>query len=326
MPITPVPTPYPQRGQRATFADRLDAFIAWLIGAPAQFDALAASLNSLAAGSANKLAYTIDLSSTTMADPGAGKLRFNSATQNTATALALDVVGSDTVDYTALIGTFSASTSTVLGTLRLEKAADPTKYLLFNVTALTLPTGYRQLTVTCTASSAASPFVANDAVLLSFSRTGDKGDTGSTPAYPTLRVRDERANGTSPETAINGVNTRVLNTVKKNTISGASLSSNQVTLPSGTYKVTGTCPAYSSSGAGHQAYLYNITDASVAVIGTSENCSGNSTRSIIEGEMTIAAAKAFEVRHKVSGTGALGAPGSGGVGEVYTEIAFEKVA
>ena len=42
--ITPVPEPAPQRGDRATFADRFDAFITWVIGAVAQFAALATNV------------------------------------------------------------------------------------------------------------------------------------------------------------------------------------------------------------------------------------------------------------------------------------------
>lgn len=40
-PITPVPTPAPQRGDRATFSDRVDAFVTWLEAATAEFEAVA---------------------------------------------------------------------------------------------------------------------------------------------------------------------------------------------------------------------------------------------------------------------------------------------
>src|SRR6185503_6563198 len=40
-PITPVPTPAPQRGDRSTFSDRVDAFVTWLEGATAEFEAVA---------------------------------------------------------------------------------------------------------------------------------------------------------------------------------------------------------------------------------------------------------------------------------------------
>lgn len=40
-PITPVPMPVPQRGDRATFSDRVDAFVTWLENAPLEFEAVA---------------------------------------------------------------------------------------------------------------------------------------------------------------------------------------------------------------------------------------------------------------------------------------------
>ena len=54
-----------------------------------------------------------------------------------------------------------------------------------------------------------------------------------------LHVRDEKASGTDGGTSANGIVDRDLNTVKVNEITGASLSSNQITLPSGTYYVEG---------------------------------------------------------------------------------------
>lgn len=42
--IPPAPTPAPQRGDRATFSDRVDAFVLWLTAAVAQFQALATNV------------------------------------------------------------------------------------------------------------------------------------------------------------------------------------------------------------------------------------------------------------------------------------------
>lgn len=44
--ITPVPTPAPQRGDRATFSDRVDAFVSWLEIAGAEFQAVADNVYS----------------------------------------------------------------------------------------------------------------------------------------------------------------------------------------------------------------------------------------------------------------------------------------
>jgi hypothetical protein len=161
-----------------TFKGDVDALFAGGIQKFAtEANALAGQMGAIAAGSANKMIYRF-ASSTTMADPAPGYLRLNAAAQSAATAIALDVLGADTVDYTSLIGTFVASTSAVRGNLRVEKLGDPTQFLLFSVSALATPAGYRQLTVACIQSSGAA-FVAEDLVLLSFTRNGDKGDTGA---------------------------------------------------------------------------------------------------------------------------------------------------
>ncbi|NHZ83779.1 hypothetical protein F2P44_31600 [Massilia sp. CCM 8695] len=50
--ITPAPTPAIQRGDRTTFASRVDAFITWLIAAVAQFSAVASNVFSNATDAA----------------------------------------------------------------------------------------------------------------------------------------------------------------------------------------------------------------------------------------------------------------------------------
>lgn len=55
-PITPVPTPAPQRGDRTTFSGRVDAFVTWLTNATAEFQAVADNVYNnafIAEGSGN---------------------------------------------------------------------------------------------------------------------------------------------------------------------------------------------------------------------------------------------------------------------------------
>jgi len=60
--ITPAPTPAPQRGERATFKERVDAFITWLTLAVMQFAALAqnvyANAQEAAAKAGDALGYS----------------------------------------------------------------------------------------------------------------------------------------------------------------------------------------------------------------------------------------------------------------------------
>ena len=59
-----------------------------------------------------------------------------------------------------------------------------------------------------------------------------------------FHVRDEKSSGTSGGNFSSGSYvTRTLNTSLTNEISGASLSSNQITLPSGTYYIQASCMA-----------------------------------------------------------------------------------
>src|SRR3989442_257735 len=79
--------------------------------------------------------------------------------------------------YTTL---FPSSTNTLKGHIRLFKTTDPTKWLLFSVSAVASPSGYKNITVANVGSSAASPFANADAITLTFERAGDLGATGAT--------------------------------------------------------------------------------------------------------------------------------------------------
>jgi hypothetical protein len=324
--LTPPPAA-PQRGDSTTFSSRVDAFITWLITFVSQMLALVSSLNALAAGGAYAIPYIVDLSSTADGDPTAGLLRFNSATQNAATTIYLDLLGSDSIDYTSIIDTFDASTNPVKGSIRLVKMGDPTKFLTFSVTARTTATGYRKLTLANTGGSSVSPFAAGDGVVLQFQRAGDKGDPGTLTQV--LWVRDEKPAGTQGGSAGAGQTVqRTLNTVKRNTMTGASLASNQVTLPAGTYRIGFSVPGYNVGN--HQAWVYNVTDGTVLVTGTSEYCGSASTRSgAINCEVVLAASKVVEVRHYTYAqnlSGGQGMSGGSGQTEVYTDLLIEKVA
>lgn len=129
-------------------------------------------------GGAITIKYTFD-TTTTDADPGAGKLRLNNATQNSATSIYADLTDALGSDWTSAIDTFDDSTNTIKGSIRLVKSGDASKFLTFNVTAVTSASGYRKITVSNTASSASSPFANGDTILLCFDRAGDAGSDGS---------------------------------------------------------------------------------------------------------------------------------------------------
>ena len=153
-------------------------------------------------------------------------------------------------------------------------------------------------------------------------------------AYETalLHVRDEKATNTSAGASSAGTtHTRDLNTVVTNEISGASLSSNQITLPSGTYYLEARVP---SSLSGYiQPYLYNTTDSSFTLIGNTgyahPNLSMVNQLIDIRGRFTISAQKVFEIRHYAShskGTYGLGSGANNSQINVFTDVQIWKTA
>ena len=127
-------------------------------------------------GGAVSIAYVFD-TGTSNADPGNGKIRLNNSTENSATAIYVDILDNGGTDWTAVLDSLDDSTSPDKGQIRLFNSISPTNWILFQITAVTSHTHYRELTVTVTGSSATNPFASTDPVVLSFSRTGDLGSS-----------------------------------------------------------------------------------------------------------------------------------------------------
>jgi hypothetical protein len=146
-----------------------------------------------------------------------------------------------------------------------------------------------------------------------------------------LYIEDQKSSGTNGGTFNSGAwQTRTLNTKVVDAISGASLSSNQITLPAGTYWVE--AHACASKVNSHKCKLRNITDSSDAIIGSTQeiDAAPNITSvSSLFGKITIAAAKAFELQHRCQSsraTDGFGRQSGFGVIEVYAQIKIWKVA
>jgi len=169
------------------------------------------------------------------------------------------------------------------------------------------------------------------AKLAAASVTSTKLAAGVVGAGGVLIVRDEKPDGTAGGTFTSGaMRTRTLNTVATNTISGASLASNQITLPAGTYYIDADAPGYKVDF--HIAKLRNVTDSSDTIIGT--NCASGSgdytlSYSSIIGVFTISGSKAFEIQHQCNTTYAAGfgeLSAVPGYVEVYTQVAIFKLS
>lgn len=151
-------------------------------------------------------------------------------------------------------------------------------------------------------------------------------------AAPNVIIEDQKAAGTHGGTFTSGARrTRELNTFVRNVASLASLSSNQFTLPAGTYYLRWSAPAY--KGDAHKSILRNITDSVDVKAGTSEHSSASSSdfvtsHSFGSAVFTIAASKAFEIQHQITTT--RNTDGFGWASfittEVYTRVEIWKVS
>lgn len=144
-----------------------------------------------------------------------------------------------------------------------------------------------------------------------------------------MLVEHQLAQGTDAGNTSAGVNQRPLNTVVANTISGASLSSNQITLPAGTYRLRAVAEAWHCNGS--KLALYNVTDAAYVAQGISIN--GENTLSDLmawqismNARFTLAGTKVLELRQysEIATTAGFGkAANSMGV-EVYASVEINK--
>jgi len=180
-----------QLDDQETFDTKMANFLDNLPMRAQQENELAANMGMYAAGGAYAFPYIFD-GSTADADPGVGKLRLSSATQNAASiVMRMDLQAVGGADMTNVLADLRAATSAVKGSVRLVKMADPSKWLIFDVTAVALPTGYRNLTMTwrATGGGLASPFANGDALIVFIDRNGDSGTVpGATELLATIPV------------------------------------------------------------------------------------------------------------------------------------------
>ena len=111
-------------------------------------------------------------------DPGSGNVRLNNSTQNTATHIYVDKTDANSIDIDDYMRTIDDSTSTIKGHVKMSSKATPADFIMFTISALTEHTSYFDITVSAVDSNVATPFGEDEALFLTFARTGDKGDTG----------------------------------------------------------------------------------------------------------------------------------------------------
>jgi hypothetical protein len=145
-------------------------------------------------------------------------------------------------------------------------------------------------------------------------------------------LQDQKAQGTTGGTNGTGWQTRTLNTTVLDQIS-VGLTTNQFTLPAGTYHVQISTPACQTNN--HRCRLYNVTTSTAILLGTSEcaqnsNPSNMSNRSFIDGYFTSVASGTYRIDQYFQTaytSGGLGMPSlSGGTDvEIYTTVKIIKI-
>jgi hypothetical protein len=172
---------------------------------------------------------------------------------------------------------------------------------------------------------------ANDTILVADSSTA----TGLKWAAPSSTIQtatfnDTKTAGTAGGTFTNGAwRTRDLNTTQQNSITGCSLSSNQITLGAGTYTVSGG--AVASQTGPHNTRIYNITGSAVLVTGLTGVCDEFATTQTVSnfgGTFTLTGSTVIEVQHRASSTFATSGFGKSQAWDsnIYTFITITKVA
>jgi hypothetical protein len=116
-----------------------------------------------------------------------------------------------------------------------------------------------------------------------------------------LHVQDQKSSGTNGGSSSGDTwHKRDLNTVLTNEISGASLSSSQVTLEDGTYYIEASAPAYRSNR--HHLRLRDVTNGVTLLEGSSSYAKSNynvQTRSVVVGRFELSAQTVIELQHGI---------------------------
>lgn len=180
-----------------------------------------------------------------------------------------------------------------------------------------------ELASTCTVSG---PVTFNGTVTFNTSTTFSSGFTGY---YPTLIAHEQQPTSTAASTCTTSYAARVLNTTTLLSISGASITSNQVTLPTGTFEFQAI--SY-FAGTGSSSYgktrLYNITAGTVTAYGMSWlmfGVSGEPVFSELLCVVTCSAVTIFELQDRSFLAMPRGAPSSTRR-NTYTTIHVVRIA
>ena len=133
---------------------------------------------------------------TTIADPGDGNIRLNTTNLASAGYLAIDDNNISHTDIHLFLKTIDDSTSTIKGQVKITKKTDDSIFFLYTINSMIDNETYFRISISPLASN--GTLANGDDVLLTFARTGDKGDTGATgPKGDTGSTGSKGADGDS---------------------------------------------------------------------------------------------------------------------------------
>lgn len=146
--------------------------------------------------------------------------------------------------------------------------------------------------------------------------------TGNSFGAQLFHVRDEQTSGTvGPVLTGSTWNTIRFNTTRTSEISSASIGSNQITLPAGTY-IIDAFVVFHNQGTQCKVKLYNVTDSVDQLIGFAAY-EGNIA---VRGKFTLSGTKVLEIRANPGANSSTMPATSSGVSEVYADAMIWKVA
>jgi hypothetical protein len=148
------------------------------------------------APSGNPLNYYFSVL-TANADPTVGRVRFDNATQDSSTTIRVSQTNARLKDVAVWLAVMNGSVTTPLGTLTLTDAADPSRFIRFDLDTMTDAGAYWNLAVTPIESSHDNPFVDGESVSIAFIPGVSSGGTTLRhfPGEPIYDVRDYGAIG-----------------------------------------------------------------------------------------------------------------------------------
>jgi hypothetical protein len=157
------------------------------------------------APSANPLAFYFS-TDTAAADPTAGRVRLDASPQNTSTTIRISEDNARLQDVVPWLDVMSGGATTPLGVITIFDAVNPARFLRFDLTSMTDQGTYWDLGVTIVESSHIDPFVADEAIVLSFipgvSSAGSTVPPGSLSPIAANTVLGNATASTAPPTAI----------------------------------------------------------------------------------------------------------------------------